>query len=87
MEICAGLGGDMMLSPSWKGVRSVAQAELNDFWVGLGLWLNVVSYHSSLSSILCFFGNHIFGMITLQSIIDSVDSAVGLNVSIESTDT
>lgn len=27
MEICAVLGGDMMLSPSWKGVRSVAQAE------------------------------------------------------------
>jgi len=78
------LGGDAsVLSPSSEGVHSVAQAEVNDFWVGLGLWLNVVSYHSSLSAIFCFFGgNHIFGMIPLQSIIDSVDSAGGLNVSI-----
>lgn len=68
MEIYVGLGGNIsVLSPSWKGVHSVAQAELNDFWVGLGLWLNVVSYHSSLSGIFCFFwGNHIFAMITLQ---------------------
>lgn len=83
MEIYVGLGGDIsVLSPSSKGVHSVAQAEVNDFWVGLGLWLNVVSYHSSLSGIFHFLGNHIFGMITLQSIIDSVDSAGGLNVSI-----
>lgn len=57
MEIYVGLGGDIsVLSPSSKGVRSVAQAEVNDFWVGLGLWLNVVSYHSSLSGIFHFLG-------------------------------
>lgn len=66
-----------------KGCTLVAQAELNDFWAGLGLWLNVLSYHSSLSDIFCFIflGNHIFGMVTSESIMDSVDSAVGLKVS------
>lgn len=60
MEIYVGLGGDnSVLSPSSKGVRSVAQVEVNDFWVGLGLWLNMVSYHSSLSGIFHFFGGTI----------------------------
>lgn len=37
-----------------KGSTLVAQAELNDFWVGLGLWLYELSYHSSLSDTFCF---------------------------------
>lgn len=58
----------------------VAQAERNDFWVGLGLWLNFVSYHNSLSNIFCFDGNCVLETITLQSRNDSADSAGGLNV-------